>query len=292
MNLSFHPSPLCTAVEEGETSESGGNWEESTIQTGERLGPYYEEIPSSHTNSMHVDPIHTDAARCTKVYSKSLRSREWWRWNEKELGWWREKNRKKCWLWREKVEMQGRWKEREVLLFSGGKLKTERQQMGCGREGEGVCVLFRCSLRCGNNSGGSWRDVGLYCLNILFFFCYLSFLSLPLASSAFLYVRLSLGHLCLFDGSNKWEKDVISMSLNAFCGVSNCFIPKCFAGKCHSSKEKNGNQNSFLTLHCAHQDDIFNPCLHTEAEGKPFASETSALGDGCLAQGHLCVVLN
>lgn len=79
INLPFHPSPLCTAVEEGETSESGGNWEESTIQTGEWRGPYYEEIPSSYTNNMHVDLIHTDAARCTNADSKSLLRREWWR---------------------------------------------------------------------------------------------------------------------------------------------------------------------------------------------------------------------
>lgn len=63
INLSFYPSPLCTAVEEGETSESGGNWEESTIQTGERMGPYYKDVQSAQANNMRADLIHTDAAR-------------------------------------------------------------------------------------------------------------------------------------------------------------------------------------------------------------------------------------
>lgn len=143
IHLSCHPSPLCTAVEEGETSESGGNWEESTIQTGERMGPHYEEIPSSHTNNMRVDFIHTDAVRCTKAYSKSLLRRGWRRWNEQGgrmvEG---KKNREKCWFWRQKVEMQGEDGKRWKSCCSQEANWRQRDNKWDMEERDRVCAFF------------------------------------------------------------------------------------------------------------------------------------------------------
>lgn len=124
--------------------------------------------------------------------------------------------------------MQGKkWKETELLLVSGGKLNRKRDNKWDMEREREFCVLFHCSLWCGDILGGSGRDGGAFLFRFELYTGFIFPFTFSKPTALFLcpclqplpppFLHPPPFVSCLFDGKLKRSSPPLTLCVGDYC---------------------------------------------------------------------------